>query len=150
MTQEKSTVSRRTFLSSAAVVGASGALGAGGLLTACSGNSDKLTPLRPPSEYYIPNLADKAIAGRPLKAALVGCGSRGSGVAFDFINAGDDLSVISCADVFQDRMNRCRRRLKERMNNDIPDETSFIGFDAYKQAIDVPGVDVVLIASPTL
>jgi len=151
MTKKKSTVSRRTFLSSAAIAGASGAISAGGLLTSCSGNSDKkLTPLRPPSEYYIPNFTDKAIAGRPLKAALIGCGQRGTGAAFDFISAGDDLSVISCADVFQDRMDRCRTRLKERRGNEIPDETSFIGFDAYKNAIDVPGVDVVLIASPTL
>jgi len=149
MTKKKSTVSRRTFLSSAAVVGASGAIGAGGLLTACSG-SDKLTPLRQPSEYYIPNLTDKAIAGKPLKAALIGCGMRGGGAASDFIRAGDDLSVISCADVLKDRMDRCRAWLKKERGNDIPDETSFIGFDAYKQAIDVPGVDVVLIATPTL
>jgi len=153
MTPKKSsTVSRRAFLSSAAITGASGALGAGALFSACSDGrkNTKFEPLRPAGSYYVPELANKAIDGKPLKAALIGCGSRGSGVASDFISAGDGLSIISCADVFQDRMSRCRRRLRERNDNEIPDEASFIGFDAYKKAIDVPGVDVVLIASPTL
>jgi predicted dehydrogenase len=151
MSQKQSTVSRRTFLSNAAVIGASGTLGAGSLFTSCSGgNNEKLTPLRPVGEYYVPDLTDKAIDGKPLKAALIGCGSRGAGAAMDFINAGDGLSVVACADIFGDRMDRCRRRLRERANNDIPDDRSFLGFDAYKKACELPDVDVILIATPTI
>jgi len=153
MNKQKSTVSRRAFLSSAAIAGTSGALGAGALLTACSGggNENKITPLRPAGSYYVPELPDKAIDGKPIKAALIGCGSRGTGAAENFLSAGDGLSIVSCADVFEDRMNRCRRRLGgERRNNAIPDDAAFLGFDAYKKAIDMPGVDVVLIATPTI
>ena len=148
---KQSTVSRRTFLSSAAIAGASGALGAGGLLSACSGggNENKLTPLRPPGEYYIPELPDKAIDGKPIRAALIGCGSRGTGAAVNFLNAGDGLSIVACADIFPDRMERCRRMLMRR-ENEIADEKCFLGFDAHKKVCELPDIDVVLIATPTI
>jgi len=145
-----SKVNRRDFLSNAAIVGASGALGAGGLLSACSGESKRYKPLRSVEEYYIPELGNKAIDGKPLRAALVGCGSRGSGAAGDFIAAGNGLSVTACADIFADRMNHCRNRLKELSNNEITDERSFLGFDAYRKVCELPDIDVVLIASPTV
>ena len=153
MTENSSKFSRRTFLSSAAATGAIGAIGAGSLLTSCSGggsNENRFTPLRPMSEVYIPELPDKAIDGRPLRAALLGCGGRGTGAAFNFLDAGDNLSIIACADGFQDRMDRCRNSLKERRNHEIPDENCYVGIDSYKKAIDTPGVDVVLVCSPGL
>jgi len=152
MTKKQSTVSRRAFLSSAAVVGASGALGAGGLLAACSSggkSENKFVPLRPASEYYIPELPDKAIDGKPIKAALIGCGSRGTGAAFNFLSAGDGLSIVACADIFKDRMDGCRKKLKEERNNEIADDMCFIGFDAYKKACEA-AVDMVIIATPTI
>ena len=151
MTKAKSTVSRRTFLSNAAIIGASGTLGAGSLLTSCAGgNENKLTPLRPAGSYYLPDLPDKAIAGRPLKAAWIGCGRRGTGAVMNFLDAADDVTIASCADVFADRMNESRKGLKEQKNLKIPDENCFTGFDAYKRAIDVPGIDVVLVTSPSI
>ena len=152
MSNKQSKVSRRAFLSSAAIGGAAGALGAGTLLTACSGggsNENKLTPLRPVGEYYIPELGDKAIDGKPIRAALIGCGSRGTGAAENFLNAGDGLSIVACADIFKDRMDRCRARLKEKKNNEIADDMCFFGFDAYKKACETD-VDMVIIATPTI
>ena len=48
-------MNRRSFLTTTAVVGAAGLVG-GQLLTACSGGKkgDKLTPLKEPGSYYIP------------------------------------------------------------------------------------------------
>ena len=69
MNKKQSTVNRRTFLSSAAVAGVSGALGAGGCFTACSGggnNENRFTPLRHASDVYAPEL-------RPVRA--IGMGS---------------------------------------------------------------------------
>ena len=151
MTKKQSTVSRRAFLSNAAIIGASGTIGAGSLLTACSGGNkeDTYTPLRPVGEYYIPELGDKAIDGKPLKAALIGCGSRGSGAAENFLNAGDGLSIVACADIFKDRMDKCLTNLKEKFNNVIPEDKCFLGFDAYKKACEAD-VDIVLIATPTI
>ena len=151
MNKNQSTVSRRTFLSSAAIAGASGALGAGGLLTACSGgnNENKFTPLRPSSEVYIPDLPDKAIDGKPVKAALLGCGTRGTGAAINFLNAADNVSIVACADIFKDRMDGCRQILKESKNNVIADDMCFLGFDAYKKACETD-VDVVIVATPSV
>ena len=148
MTNKQSKLDRRTFLSSAAIVGATGALGAGGLLTACGGGG--YTPLRKPGEYYIPELPDKAIDGKPLRAALIGCGSRGGGAAMNFLRAGDGLSIVAMADVFGDRMNTLRERLKERANNEVPDDKCFIGFDAYRKVLELPEVDVAIIATPSI
>ena len=151
MDKKESTINRRTFLSNAAIIGASGAMGSGSLLASCSGgsNENKLTPLRPAGEIYIPDLPDKAIDGKPLKAALIGCGSRGTGAAINFLNSGDGLSIVACADVFGYRMERCRNRLKEDKNIEIPDDMCFLGFDAYKKVCDLPDIDLVLIASPS-
>ncbi len=145
-------LSRRAFLSNAAVVGAAGTVGSGMLLSSCSGSGseDKLTPLRPASEMYIPDLPDKAVEGKPLKAALIGCGSRGTGAAFNFLSAGDGLSIVACADIFKDRMDTCRARLKERMNNEVADDKCFYGFDAYKKVLELPEVDIAIIASPSI
>ena len=150
MSKKQSTVSRRTFLSSAAIAGASGALGAGGLLTACSAgsNENKLTPLRLASEMYIPELGDKAIDGKPIRAGLIGCGARGTGAAYNFLEAGDGVTIVACADIFKEKMDRCRTRLKEK-NIEIADDMCFLGFDAYKKVCEAD-VDVVLIATPTL
>ena len=150
--------SRRNFLKSAGAgsalwtVGGAASIGAAGtLITSCASSGSEsggYTRLRPESEIYIPELPDKAIDGKPLRAALVGCGSRGTGAAFNFVDAGDNLSIVALADVFPDKIERCRRLLKERKGVDVPDETCFIGLDAFKKACQLPQVDVVLIASP--
>ena len=153
METKQSTVSRRTFLSSAALAGASGALGAGGLLTACSDGTstkNKLTPLRPVSDYYIADLPDKAIDGKPLRAALIGCGARGSGAALNYLDAGNDLSITACADIFKDRQDNCRKLMIEQKNNVIADDRCFLGFDAYQKVCELPDIDVVIVASPSL
>ena len=153
MTQKNFNLNRRAFLSNVALVGASSTLGAGSLLTSCSGggkNETQYTPLRPLNEVYIPDLPDKAMDGKPLRAALIGCGGRGTGAAFNFLDAGSGLSIVSCADMFKDKMELCRKNLKERKNQEIKDENCFLGFDAYKKAVDAPGVDLVLVCSPGL
>ena len=153
MTKKQSTVSRREFLSSAAIIGATGTMGAGGLLTACSGESNdekKYTPLRPSSEVYIPELPDKAIDGKPIKVGIIGCGGRGTGAAFNILEAANDVLIVACADFLQDKMDGCRKRLKEEKNIEIPDNRCFVGFDSYKKVCDLPDVELVLIASPGL
>ena len=153
MSKNKSKLSRRSFLSNVAVAGATGTLGAGSLLTACSGggsNENKITPLRAVGDYYIPELGDKAIDGKPVRAALIGCGSRGTGAAFNFLEAGDGLSIVAIADFFKDKTERCRIALKEKRNNEVADDRCFSGIDAYKKVCELPDVDVVLVASPSI
>jgi predicted dehydrogenase len=71
-------------------------------------------------------------------------------VGENFLNAGDGLSIVALADVFKDRMDACRAILKEKVNHEIADDKCFIGFDAYKKVCELPDVDVVLIATPTI
>ena len=84
-------LTRRNFLSGVATIGLSSTLGSGLLFTSCS-EKGKQEPLHPVEELYIPELPDKAIDGKPIKAALIGCGGRGIGAAFNFLDAGNDLT----------------------------------------------------------
>ncbi len=147
---EKNKISRREFLSYSAMAGAIGALGVTPLLSACSDDKGgKNAALRDAGSVYIPELPDKAVDGKPLKAGLIGCGGRGTGAAQDFLNAADNVTVVALGDVFPDRVENARKELKEKHNIEIAAENCFVGFDAYQKVID-SGVDVVIIATPPL
>lgn len=142
---------RRDFLSSVVLAGgAVGTLGAGSLLSSCNKNEGvvNLTPLLPESEWNIPAyLPDKAKDGVPLKVGLIGCGRRGTGVAQDLLTAAPGISIVAMGDLFRDRLEESRKILKEKFNQDIPDENCFTGFDSYEKVI-ASGVDIVLLATP--
>jgi len=115
-------------------------------LTACSAGEKrkKLTP----EALGIFSFVETAPDGKPLRAALIGCGYRGTGAALQFLAAGPNLSIVALADIFQDRMDGCRQKLKEKANLELPDANCFLGFDAYKKVLALD-IDVVLICSPT-
>jgi len=85
--------------------------------------------------------------GPLLKAGLVGCGGRGSGAVFNFLDAGPNLTVTALADVFADRLDPLRDKLKNERGIEVPQAQCFLGFDAYEQLLDTD-VDVVLFATP--
>ena len=96
---------RRSFLGRSAKIGV-GLVGGSVLLSACASGdkSGKMTPLRQPGEYYVPELPDKAIDGKELKVGVIGCGGRGSGAVEDLLNAADGIKVTALGDVFADRL----------------------------------------------
>ncbi|WP_106831099.1 Gfo/Idh/MocA family oxidoreductase [Parabacteroides pacaensis] len=151
--KSKSNLSRRDFLKSSAVMGALGTLGTGSAaavaLSSCTGGekAEVLKPLKEPGTYYIPELPDLASDGQELKAGVIGCGGRGSGAAFNFLNAANGVTIVALGDTFQDRLSGLRNELKKQKNIDIPDDKCFVGLDAYQKVID-SGVDVVIIATP--
>ncbi|MBW6535409.1 MAG: Gfo/Idh/MocA family oxidoreductase [Mariniphaga sp.] len=130
---------RRQFIGDAAALGLMGALGTGAILSSCTSQKQK---------YEAPVFPEIAPDGPVLKAGLIGCGGRGTGAAINFINAGPNLQITALADVFQDRIDRCRETIKKSHNVEIPDENCFVGFDAYKRVIE-SGVDVIIEASAT-
>jgi len=144
-------LSRRSFLKSSVAAGVLSTVGIGtgttALLTSCGNNSSKNVPLKKAGTYYIPNLVDFAQDGRELKAGVIGCGGRGSGAAFDFLTAGNGLTVVALGDVFKERVDNLAEQLKKEKGIDIPESKRFVGLDAYKQVID-SDVDVVIIATP--
>lgn len=138
-------LSRRKFLTNSALLGTA-TLVTPALLSSCGGGN-KLTPLKQEGEYYVPELSDKAIDGKELKAGVIGCGGRGSGAANDLLNAANGIQIVALGDVFADRLNGLREQLKNDWKMEIADDKCFTGFDAYKQVID-SGVDMVIIATP--
>ncbi len=83
------------------------------------------------------------------KLALIGCGGRGKGAAKDAVAAEPTAKLVVMADLFPDRLASARDLLEKRLgpNYAVTDESCFVGFDAYKQAI-AADVDVVLLTTP--
>ena len=139
-------MNRRDFLQASTLLGVGGLVGTSALLSACN-DGNKLTPLKQPGEFYVPELPDMAIDGKELKVGLVGCGGRGSGAVANLLEAANGIKVHALGDTFADRLEGLKKNLKEKRNQEVPDENCFIGFDAYKKVID-SGVDMVILATP--
>jgi myo-inositol 2-dehydrogenase/D-chiro-inositol 1-dehydrogenase len=86
-----------------------------------------------------------------LNAAIIGTGGRGSGAGKDFLDAakevGVEANIVALADISADQVARCRQNVS-RLGVQVPSENCFHGFDAYLKAINVPGVNYVILASP--
>lgn len=134
-------INRRKFIGKTALAAGIGIAGAGALISACG---KKMPENR---EMGLPPVLKGAPAGKKLRAALIGCGARGTGAAINFISAGPDLEIIGLADVFQDQIDVCRERF-ESFNLPIPEENCFAGFDGYKKVMELPDLDVVLLCTP--
>jgi predicted dehydrogenase len=89
-------------------------------------------------------------SGDEFKVGLIGCGGRGTGAAVNAMQADPAVRIVAMGDLFQDRLEDSRGRLKghnlaERVT--VTDATSFSGFDAYKQVLDTD-IDIVILATP--
>jgi len=135
---ENQELNRRNFITKATV----GTLGVASIISACS-NKKSSTKV----ENAPPYLLNKAPDGKVVKAGLVGCGGRGTGAAINFLDAGSNLEIVTLGDVFQDKIDNCRAKLKEEKGVEIADEKCFLGFDSYQKVID-SGVDLVLFCTP--
>ncbi len=87
-----------------------------------------------------------------INVALIGCGGRGTGAAADAMSVKQGpVRLVAMADVFEDRLNSSFKGISERFADkmDVPEERRFLGFDAYKKAMDClkPG-DVAIFATP--
>lgn len=89
-----------------------------------------------------------------IQVALVGCGGRGSGAARQALSVDNGpIKLVAMADVFENNLKSKHASIAGDKNIgkqvDVPPDRRFIGFDAYKEAMDClrPG-DVVIIATP--
>ena len=88
-----------------------------------------------------------------IHVALVGCGGRGSGAVGDAMATSKQgpIKLTAMADAFQDRLSSSYDGLSKALTKqvDVPEERRFIGWDAYKEAMDTlrPG-DVVILTTP--
>jgi predicted dehydrogenase len=87
-----------------------------------------------------------------IRVALVGCGGRGTGAANNALQTRfGPIKLVAMADVFKDRLDSSYDSLQRdhARQVEVPPKQRFIGFDAYKEAIDLlrPG-DVAIFATP--
>jgi predicted dehydrogenase len=87
-----------------------------------------------------------------IQVALVGCGSRGTSAARNAMaTKSGPISLVAMADAFEDRLKQSAANLGKAIGAqmDVPDDRRFVGWDAYRQAMDAlrPG-DIVILATP--
>ena len=87
-----------------------------------------------------------------INVALIGCGGRGSGAAANALSVNNGpTKLVAMADVFETRLMNSYHNLNNAHSDkvDVPRDRRFVGFDAYKHAMDrlSPG-DVAIFATP--
>ncbi len=89
-----------------------------------------------------------------IQIALIGCGGRGTGAAGDALKAkGVNARLVAMGDAYKERLESSYMGLSGQKaltgKIDVTPERKFVGFDAYKHAMDClkPG-DVVIFATP--
>jgi len=83
---------------------------------------------------------------QPIRAVIIGVGGRGSGAGENFNeavkNLGIDGKIVAVADMFPDAAAKAGQIFN------VPEQNRFSGFDAYQKAIEVPGVNYCILATP--
>ena len=105
----------------------------------------------------VPRVFGSAGANHKLQLAIVGCGGRGTGAVADALTAAGStypLQLVAMGDLFQNRLDESHKALSQQYASspdliDVPEDRRFVGFDAYKKALDClnPG-DIAIFATP--
>lgn len=86
-----------------------------------------------------------------IQVALIGCGGRGTGAAQNALSVPNGpIKLVAMADVFERKLDSSYKNLQRSGDKfDVPKDRKFLGFDAYKKAMDClkPG-DVAVLATP--
>jgi predicted dehydrogenase len=86
-----------------------------------------------------------------IKIALIGCGARGTGAASQALAAKAPVKLVAMADVFAEHIQRSLENMSKneaiRGRIDVPPERQFVGFEAYKQALQTD-IDVAFLTTP--
>lgn len=90
-----------------------------------------------------------------LKIALIGTGGRGTGAADQALGQTSlPTKLVAMADVFENKLNESYSGLSNQWKTtpgkvDVPEDRRFLGFDAYKQALDVlKAGDIAILTTP--
>lgn len=90
-----------------------------------------------------------------IQVALVGCGGRGTGAAADALRVPNArLKLVALADVFDHRIATSHQALQHAFQGEpdkvaVSEDHKFVGFDAFKKAMDVlKAGDIVILATP--
>ena len=87
-----------------------------------------------------------------IQIALVGCGGRGTGAAVNALSVTNGpVKLVAMADVIPAKLNSSYDKLKTQFAGlvDVPPERRFLGYDAFRQAMDsMKAGDVVILGTP--
>jgi predicted dehydrogenase len=93
-----------------------------------------------------------AAESNTIQVALIGCGGRGTGAAGNALSTtSGPIKLVAMADVFPEKLSRSYTQLQSNFAKqvDVPESQKFIGFDAYKKAMDcLRPNDVAIFATP--
>ena len=81
-----------------------------------------------------------AAGDNTIRLALIGCGGRGSGAVADAMQSHyGPVKLVAMADIFEKRLTASHGVLSKQFGErvDVPADRRFVGFDAYKKAIDL-------------
>ena len=103
--------------------------------------------------------AANSLTDDTIKVALVGCGGRGTGAAAQALLTKQNVKLVAMADAFRDRLDDAYKALTAdniedltgvdgnlRSRIDVPEDRKYVGFDAYKKAMQ--HADVVILTTP--
>src|SRR5437773_7391488 len=93
-----------------------------------------------------------AAENNTIQLALIGCGGRGTGATENALGIKNGpIKLVAMADVFPAKLSDSHGRLRGRFASqmDVPQDRQFIGFDAFRKAMDClkPG-DVAILGTP--
>jgi predicted dehydrogenase len=85
-----------------------------------------------------------------IRVGVIGCGGRGTGAAIDAVNSSPGVEIVALFDPFQDRIDSCLARLKEKVPDavKVTPETCFTGFDGYKRLLAIKKINYIVTAAP--
>lgn len=89
-----------------------------------------------------------AQSGDTIRIGLVGCGGRGTGAAFEALQASKSVKLVAMGDVFGDMLDSSYAKIAAQFRDqvDVPEKRRFVGLDAYAKVI--AECDAVLLATP--
>ena len=83
---------------------------------------------------------------KTFNAVIIGVGGRGGGAGRNFLDAckeaGVEGKIVAVADIFPEQALRAKDAFG------VPEDKCFSGFDAYRKALEVPGVNYAILAAP--
>ncbi len=86
-----------------------------------------------------------------LRIALIGCGGRGTGATVNALSQANAPRLVAMADIFESKLNSSYASLSAKFADrvEVPAERKFIGFDAYKHAMDcLKAGDIAIFTTP--
>ncbi|MEQ8850179.1 MAG: Gfo/Idh/MocA family oxidoreductase [Phycisphaerales bacterium] len=87
-----------------------------------------------------------------IRVGVIGCGGRGTGAAWNALEADPSVTIYALADLFEDRLEGSFGSLSGEEDwegrVDVPQERRFFGFDAYEKLLALDEIDYVCLATP--